>query len=90
MAAEIKQNGAITIKGRREMILEGVREVVDFDEVSLHARTVDGELFVEGCGIRIGVLDTERGLVTLIGEITALYYSEGESEKKGFFKRMLR
>ena len=86
-----KQKGSIVLKSRREMVLEGILEVVDFDEENLHAKSVDGELFIEGHEIRIGVLDTAQGVVTLVGEIDAVYYSDDtKTEKKGFFKRLMR
>ena len=88
---ENRSKGTITLKSRREMALEGVKEVVDFDEENLHVKSIDGELFIEGSGIKIGVLDTEQGVVTLTGLINSLYYvSEDQGEKKSFFKKLMR
>ena len=91
MLTENKQKGSVVIKGRREMALEGVREVVDFDEENLHVKSVDGEIFIEGTEIKIGILDTEQGVVTLTGNINSFYYNdESRNEKKGFLKKLMR
>lgn len=71
------------------MSITGVSEVLSFDESAVHLQTVCGELTVEGEGLRIGTLDTERGLVALEGaSIDGLFYlrPEGE-ERRGLFGR---
>ena len=81
----------IVLRGRREMSIGGVEEVINFDEEGVRLKSVDGELFVEGSDIKIGVLDTDRGVVTLSGKIDGLYYSrESDREKKGFLGRLMR
>lgn len=80
----------ISLKGRREMSISGVTEVVGFDEESVRLKSVDGELFVEGREIKIGALDTDRGVVTLSGVINGIYYAaEPDKQKKGFFGRLM-
>ena len=91
MSSENKRRGSVSLKGRRELVLEGITEMIDFDEETLHAKSVDGEIFVDGRGIKIGILDTDQGIVTLTGEINSVYYSDDtQTEKKGFFKRLMR
>ena len=86
-----KGKSEITLKGRREMTLFGVEEVVNFDEEGAKLKTVDGELFIEGNEIKIGTLDTERGVVSLSGKINGFYYSsDAEKSKKGFWGRLTR
>ena len=89
--SEVRQKGEIVLRGRCEMSIGGVEEVINFDEESVRMKSIDGELFVEGREIKIGVLDTDRGVVTLTGNIDAIYYStENPKEKKGFFGRLMR
>ena len=82
----------ITVKSRNKMSITGVTEVVSFDENAVELRTVCGELCVEGDGLRIGVLDTERGIVTLEGKtIDGIYYPHAESgERRGLLGRWRR
>ena len=79
----------ITVKNRTKMNISGVTEVISFDETAVDLRTVCGELCVEGEGLHIGVLDTERGIVTLEGSsIDGIYYLRPDSgERKGIFGR---
>ena len=41
-----------------------------------------GELTLEGSNIRVGTLDTERGIVSVDGKFSALYYSDNNSRRK--------
>ncbi len=85
------QSHAVTLDMRKRMEITGVREVVSFDDAGAILRTVCGELTAEGKGIKINVLDTDRGIVTLEGTIDALFYSDlDDKEKKGIFGRLLK
>ena len=76
---------------RKEMSIEGVRDVESFDESCVILHTTGGEMTVEGSGLRIGVLDTERGIVTLSGSVDGVFYaSEHTDEKRGLFGRLFR
>ena len=87
----LETKSELSLKGRREMSISGVEEMLEFDEENVRMRSVDGELVVEGNEIKIGTLDTDRGIVTLCGKINGIYYTvEPEREKKGFFGRLMR
>jgi hypothetical protein len=46
---------------------------------------------IEGKGLRIGVLDTDRGAVTLSGRIDGIFYStEDGEEKRSYWGRLFR
>ena len=80
-----------TVTARKEMSISGVREVDSFDEESVSLHTAGGDMIIEGKGLRIGVLDTDRGVVTLSGRIDGVYYStEDQDEKRGFWARLFR
>ena len=88
---EIRKEHEIKIIKRKEMSISGVEEVISFDEESVRLMSIEGEIYVEGEDIKIGVLDTDRGLVTLSGKINGFYYvSEDKGTKKGFFSRFTR
>ena len=88
---ESEHKGAHEIKllGRTEMSVSGVEEVLSFDEDSVHLKSCEGELFIEGSDIKIGTLDTQNGTVALRGRISAIYYASEGNEKKGFFSRLI-
>ena len=79
----------VVIKGRKNIDVTGVREVISFDDASVIMATDGGGMTIEGSGLKIGVLDTERGVVSVEGRINALFYDdEGtQIEKKRFLGR---
>ncbi len=88
---EIKKEHEIKLVKRKEMAIFGVCEVISFDDESVRLMSVEGEIYVEGEEIKIGVLDTDKGVVTLTGKINGFYYvSEEKIAKKGFFSRLAR
>ena len=86
-----KRKGEVLITGRNYMKIEGVEEVINFDEESVRLKSVDGEMYIEGSGIKIDALDTDRGIVTLNGRINGVYYaSDPEKQKKSFWGKIMR
>ena len=86
-----RARGEISLVGREEMKIGGALEVLSFDDESVRLKCVDGELLVEGSDIKIGALDTERGIVSLRGRIDGMYYAdEPKEQKKGFWGRVMR
>ena len=96
--SDIKQGQArdgarseLNLSGRSEMRIIGVLEVINFDEESVKLKSVDGDLYIEGADIKIGALDTERGIISLTGRINGIYYAtDPEKQKKGFWGRVMR
>ena len=82
----------VAIKGRKHIDISGVREVISFDDISVVMVTEGGEMTVEGNDLKIGVLDTERGVVAIDGKINALFYDDGNmaNEKKGFLGKLFK
>ena len=86
-----KQNHTFSVTMRKEMSISGVKEVESFDENEVTLRTLGGGMTVEGSGLRIGVLDTDRGVVSLSGRIDAVLYTNDQAEeKRGLFGRLFR
>ena len=82
-------NHEIKLTKRESLVVSGVNEVESFDDVSAILKTVCGRLTVEGNNLKMTVLDTEKGLVTLDGTIELLSYSdETRSENKSVFKSL--
>ncbi len=79
----------VHIDKRRHMKIEGVLEVIGFDGGYVELITSCGRLMIDGEDIKIGVLDTDAGVVELDGNILSVEYVEdAEREKRGFFKRL--
>ena len=67
--------------------IDGVLEVVSFDEQSVVLRTACGELIIEGDGLHVSTLDMAQGVVALEGTVSAFLYAEDMATKKGLRKR---
>ena len=82
----------VAIKGRKHIDITGVREVLSFDDLSVVMSTDGGDMTVEGNDLKIGVLDTERGVVAIDGKINALFYDDDNAptDKKRFLGRLFR
>lgn len=82
---------SLTVKDREAMLLDGVLEVISFDEGQVVLGTALGLLTVEGEGLHVTKLLLDCGEVAIAGRISSLLYSEkGEGERGGLFKRFGR
>ena len=67
---------------RKHLEVNGVTEVIRFDELTVVLQTVCGEMTVDGKNLKISVLDTDKGIVSLDGQVDSIYYSEETKEVK--------
>lgn len=91
---ESVQAQALSLRGRKNLEVNGVNDVVRFDEEGVVLSTVCGMLTVEGTSLHVKVLDLDAGTVEIDGKVDALLYfdaSESDgSEKRGLLKRLFR
>lgn len=88
-------NGAekndILVRSRKHIDVTGVRDVVSFDDRAVVMVTSGGDMAVEGEDLKIGVLDTDKGIVSVDGKINAvIYYDTDGGGKRGIFGRSKR
>ncbi len=78
-----KENSSqFVLTDRKNVSINGVLDVVSFDEGCVTLSTHFGDMIIEGSELRIGVLDVDRGVVTLTGAINAMYYANREDKSK--------
>ncbi len=81
----------LRLSDRRALGMNGIVEVVSFDDCSVVLKTVCGELVIEGQELHISVLDTARGAVSVDGNICAMiYYDQKSSDRRGRFGKLLK
>lgn len=79
------------VTNRKQMSIDGVKDVIGFDETEVELLTVGGDMTVEGSDLRVKVLDVERGVVTLEGKIDGIFYTEAtRGEKRSFWARFVK
>ena len=88
--AEKQEKNDIAIRSRKHIDVTGVIEVISFDDKAVTMITCLGEMTVEGDGLKIETLDTDRGIVSVDGKVSAvIYYDDPQhTEKKKLFGRL--
>ncbi len=86
-----KQPHNLTLEGRKELAVSGVKEVENFDDRSIFVQTTMGNLNIKGQNLNIKKLDLELGDLEVDGKISALIYSEKNSDSsEGFFSKLFK
>ena len=85
----VKEKHSVTLKDRKDMRIDGVCEVVSFDEHYIMLKTQCGDMAIEGNDLKIAVLEIDAGIVVLSGTVSGVYYSEPQNkEKRSFVKKL--
>ena len=81
----------LVLKSRENLSINGVKEIINFDENNVSMKTDCGDLSVEGEAIRIDVLNTETGEVEMRGKINAIsYYDSSSSDKQSLLSKIFK
>ena len=79
------------VTNRKQMTIDGVKDVIGFDENSVQLLTIGGDMTIEGSELRIKALDVECGVVSLEGKIDGVFYAEiTGGEKQSFWSRLVK
>lgn len=77
---------SLSSKNREGIDIEGVLDVVSFDEGGVALETALGSMAIEGEGLHITVLNLAEGRVSVSGRINGVYYfEERQKSKRGIF-----
>ena len=75
-------------KMREGIRIDGVNDVLSFDDGGVSLNTLCGSMAVEGEGLRVTTLNTEEGIVEISGKINGIYYFENKpTQKRKLFRR---
>jgi len=86
-----KTEHLLTLRDRKTLDLNGIVEVMSFDDCSVMLKTLCGDLSVEGNELHISELDTVKGSVSISGVIESIiYYDSRPDERKIRFGRPRR
>ena len=85
----VREKHSITLKDRKDMRIDGVTEVISFDELYVMLKTQCGDMAIEGKDLKIAVLEIDAGIVVLSGTVSGVYYSDPQNkEKRSFVKKL--
>ena len=71
---------SLTIQNRQGAQIEGVVEVIRFDENEVLLETVCGTLSIDGEGLHLSEWNMDRGLAALDGRIDAVTYFDKKQD----------
>ena len=75
-------------EGRDGIKISGVNEVESFDDGGVSLDTPLGNMAIEGEGLRVTTLNTDEGIVEIVGRINGVYYYDNKPVvKRGLFGR---
>ena len=75
-------------RAREGMYIDGVRDVISFDEGGVVLLTACGNMAIEGEDLHVTVLNISDGIVELTGKINGMYYFEDKPPvKRGLFRK---
>ena len=80
-------NHRITLDRRESLRVDGVTEVVSFDDTTVLLKTTQGTLLVGGQDLKLRTLTLEGGQVAVDGTVSLLQY-EDIRPQGGFFRRL--
>lgn len=91
-SGQSRETHDVVLNTRERLSINGVKEIVNFDENSVNVRTSCGDLCIEGEDIHINVLDIERGELQMNGRINGLSYFDAQSdgEKHSLLSRIFK
>ncbi len=82
---------SVSMMSREKLDIDGVIDILEFDNNIVNVKTTMGILSVEGDKLKIVSMSKESGQIFIEGSIDSLYYYDISNEKKGgFFKRHSR
>lgn len=81
----------VMLISRENLTVEGIREIINFDENEVNLRTVCGDMTVEGEGMHVNVLNVAVGEIELIGKINGIYYFDrNDNEKRSLLSKIFK
>lgn len=83
----------ISMVARRKAAMNGVVDVISFDDREIVLDTTEGMLVIRGVELHVNRLSVEKGEVDIEGQILSLVYSEKEGSRQNgesFWGRLFR
>lgn len=72
----------LNLISRKELKITGVRQILNFDDTTVAFITSAGELEIDGESLNIDVLDLNRGVASVTGNIMGINYVSDKPSKK--------
>lgn len=83
----------IVVEERENIFINGVTDVVSFDEEMIVAESEMGEIVLKGNNLHVNRLNLEKGELEIDGEVESINYEETGSmgkDKRSFFTKIFK
>ncbi len=82
----------LLINNRESVDLNGVIKLDSFNQNEFLVETELGYLNIKGANLSLGLMDMDKGTLTIQGRIDSLSYikKEKEADKESFFKKLFK
>ena len=87
MSELIKQT--VTLLDKCDLVIDGVQNIVSFDDSFVALKTQGGRINVEGSELKVDSLQKENGKIHITGKISGVFYSN-EGIKRGAFSKLFK
>ena len=84
----MEEKQILTLTDGRILTLNGVKNIMRFDESAVTLDTSGGRIVIEGEGLTIESLGKEAGDILVKGNVYGVYRYEEPERKEGIFKRL--
>ena len=85
--AQLQLPHKLTLQQRNALTMDGVTEVVSFDDTTVILRTSLGTLIIQGRDLQLKTLSLDGGQVAVDGNVSALIY-EDPRPQGGWLRRL--
>lgn len=77
-----EKKSTLNLENRKKLTLNGVVEVVSFNEEQIVLNTNLGTLNIKGAGLKMNKLDVQNGDVVIVGTVNSCIYTNNENKKE--------
>lgn len=77
----------IVLRDRTHLIISGIVDVTNFDEIGIILSSVNGEISIDGSELKIVDLSSEKGEIEISGKIGGIFYLDERPSKRRIFGR---
>lgn len=91
-SSENKPVQLITITNRKVLDIDGVKKLDSFDSKEFLIDTINGYVHVSGSDLSLGLMDMEKGKLTINGIVNSVsYLAKNRTEsKESFFAKLFK
>lgn len=81
---------SIYISNREKLTLEGIKDILTFNDENLILETLSGNINIKGSNLQVSKFDTDSGTLEAGGTVQSVLYNDRLSRKAGLAARLFK